>query len=73
MSNTTCAATEKYLTAADAARVARGELTPAAFRAAAARGRLRVAATTAGGVHLFSLADVEAYIAERAAARGASA
>lgn len=67
MANVACAT--QLLTAADASRVALGRLTPAAFRAAAARNRLRVAAITAGGVHLFERADVEHYLAERAAGR----
>jgi len=57
--------TAPLLTAADASRAVDGRVTPAGFRAAAARGRLRVAAKTVGGVHLFFLDDVVAYLESR--------
>jgi hypothetical protein len=52
------------LTKSDAARLA--QCTPAAIRAAAESGRLRVAVRTPGGNRLFRLADVEAFAEERA-------
>jgi len=57
--------TGRLLTPADAARLASGKLSPAAFKAAAARGRLRVAALTTRGIHLFEQQEVEAFLAER--------
>lgn len=54
-----------YLTRGDASKLASPPLTPSAIRAAVQRGRLRVAAVTAGGVHLFERADVEAYLLGR--------
>jgi hypothetical protein len=60
------------LTPADCAKLAHGALTPAAFRAAAARGALRVAATTLSGHRLFSESDVAAYVAAARARRGKS-
>jgi hypothetical protein len=65
MSNLTPPQRTTLLTPSDCSRIAQGALTPAAFRAAAARGRLRIAAITVGGVHLFAQDDVERYIAER--------
>jgi hypothetical protein len=60
-----------YFTASDAARVAHGELTPAAFRLAAKRGDLRTAAKTAGGIMLFSRDGILAFLAQRDARRHA--
>jgi hypothetical protein len=72
MSNVSYVANE-LLTASDASRFVLGELSPAAFRAAAARGKLRVAVVTRGGVHLFEQHDIEQYLAHRAARRRAAA
>lgn len=58
-----------YLTCSEAGRLAEPPLTPAAIRAAATRGQLRVAATTATGVRLFTQADVETYLHARAQRR----
>ena len=54
------------MTAADACRVAKGEITPAAIRAAANSGRLRVAMTTPSGVRLFEKRAVQEFLAQRA-------
>jgi hypothetical protein len=55
--------TEVLLTKSDAARAA--DRTPAAIRAAAESGRLRVAMRTLGGTRLFRLEDVHAWCAQR--------
>jgi len=68
----TCAITIEYTTSADVARVAnqRGDsLTAAGVRLAAVSGRLRTAAVTPRGVRLFLPADVEEFLAIRAARR----
>jgi len=56
----------EFLTAADAGRLV--GLTPDGIRAAAARGDLRVAVRTPGGMSLYSRADVEAF--KRARTKG---
>jgi hypothetical protein len=61
----------EYLTPADVGRIA--GVTPGAVRALTARGRLPVAAITAGGVHLYDRETAERYAAERAARRRAEA
>jgi len=61
-----------YLTSADVARLARGELTPAAIRQAAAAGRLKTAAVTARGTRLFRLDDAQAFLDARNRPRGNS-
>ncbi len=58
----------QYLTPADVGRIA--GVTPGAVRALTARGRLPIAAVTAGGVHLYTRETAERYAAERAARRG---
>jgi len=54
----------EYLTPADVGRIA--DVTPGAVRAQTARGRLPVAAVTAGGVHLYTREQAEGYARERA-------
>ena len=54
---------EPFLAASDVARVV--GLTQAAVRLAARTGRLRVAAMTRSGIHLFLLEDVERFVADR--------
>jgi hypothetical protein len=54
----------EYLTPADVGRIA--DVTPGAVRAQTARGRLPVAAVTAGGMHLYTRETAERYAAERA-------
>lgn len=63
----------EFLATSDVARIAveRGDpITPATVRVAASAGRLRTAAMTPKGQRLFSPADVNAYLAARAAHRG---
>ena len=60
---------EPFLAASDVARVV--GLTPAAVRLAARTGRLRVAAMTRSGIHLFLLEDVERFVADRRSRGGA--
>jgi hypothetical protein len=55
--------TEPFLTKSDAAREA--QRSPAAIRAAADSGRLRVAMRTLDGTRLFRLEDVRAWCAQR--------
>jgi hypothetical protein len=50
---------------ADAARLAGGRRAPSAFRAAADRGELRVAAITPTGRRLFEVGDVAAWLRSR--------
>lgn len=57
----------EFLTAADVGRVV--GITPAAVRAADARGKLIPVAITAGGVHLYTRESAERYRVERAARR----
>lgn len=56
-----------YLTAGDAA--ARLKISPAGVRLAADTGRLRIAATTPGGIRLFLPEDVDRLKRDRAKAR----
>lgn len=51
-----------YLTADVAQLISR---TPATVRAEAQRGRLRASMMTPGGVHVYTEADVAAYLAQR--------
>lgn len=60
-------AVAEYLTPGDAAQIL--GLSPAGVRLAADEGRLKVAATTAGGIRLFLRDDVERFKRERAKAR----
>jgi tRNA isopentenyl-2-thiomethyl-A-37 hydroxylase MiaE len=65
--NDSCASrgeVRRYWTPADAARAA--EVTPAAIKAAADGGRLRIAARTERGIRLFDPLDVAAFIERRA-------
>ena len=64
-------AAHPYLTSALVARQL--GVTPAQVRQLARNGRLRVAATTAGGTRLYHPADVAALVAERAARRSLAA
>jgi len=58
---------KKYLLKSDAAKLA--DVTPAAIRAAAAAGRLAVAAVTVTGARLFNRDSVERWNRERKARR----
>ena len=62
----------RLLTAADAARLAGGAITPAAIRKAADEGRLEVETRTAGGVRLFTRGGVERFLAAREAGRSST-
>jgi hypothetical protein len=59
-----------YLTS-DLARLI--ERSAATVRAETARQRLRASLRTPGGVHVYTREDVDRYLAERAARRGAAA
>ena len=59
---------ESFLTAGDAAMIA--QCVPATIIAAAKRQRLRVAARTIKGNHLFLLADVQEFARARKSAQG---
>jgi hypothetical protein len=59
-----------YLTS-DLARLI--ERSAATVRGETARGRLRASLRTPGGVHVYTRADIEQYLAERAQRRGVTA
>ncbi len=58
---------ERFLTAADAARILK--VTPAAVRLMHQRGALRAAAETEGGIRLYRRQDVETLAQRREAAQ----
>jgi DNA-binding transcriptional MerR regulator len=61
-----------YYTASDVTRlILHGQLTPAGIRAAVQRGDLQPAATTAGGIKLYTREQIEDYVARRDARRDA--
>lgn len=62
------AAVAEYLTVGDAAQLV-GDLSADGIRKAVEDGRLRIAATTPGGIRLFAREDVERFKRERAKAR----
>ena len=63
----------ELLTAADACRIAKGEITPAGIRAAANSGKLPVAMTTPSGVRLFNKSTITDFLADRALRRDRAA